>query len=260
MKKTSRLLLIFIVFPLVASAQQFKYQLANSGDQSVTIAMDRESDFTIQGYDGNQVVINALDYQPPPKQAKGLKALYASAEDNTGIGLSVTKDNNVLRIIRASRREGRYTIKIPDKANLKIDEVNFGGQGINISNMKGEIEVKSKTSNVKLTDVSGPVTASSISGDITVVYANMNMQKPTSISDISGSVDVTLPISAKVNFRMKSVTGEIYTDFDMNLKKNKQDSMSLIGGGNTIAGSVNGGGVEFNLNTISSNIYVRKAK
>ncbi len=259
MKKTIHILLALIVLPLVAAAQQYKYQLANSGDQTVMIAMDRESDFTIQGYDGNQVLIDALDYRPPPEKAKGLKALYTSAEDNTGIGLSVTKENGILRIVRASRREGRYTIKIPDKANIKVDEVNFGGDEITISNMKGEIEVKSKTSNVKLSNVSGPVTASSISGDITVAYADMNMQKPTSISDISGTVDITLPADVKANLRMKSITGEIYTDLNIDLK-NKRDDMKMISGGSTIEGTVNGGGVEFNLNTVSSNIYLRKKK
>ncbi len=259
MKKTMHLLLLMVLFPLIATAQQFKYKLANTGDQNVMIAMDRESDFTIQGYDGDQVMIDALDYQPPPEKAKGMKALYAAAEDNTGIGLSVTKENNVLRIVRASRQEGRYTIKIPDKANLKVEEVNFGGKEINISNMKGEIEIKSKTSNVKLTGVSGPVTASSISGNIMVVYSDMNMQKPTSISDISGTIDITLPAAAKADFKMKSVSGEVYTDFDMDLK-NKRNDMQMISGGSTIEGSINGGGVDFNLNSVSGNIYVRKKK
>ncbi len=38
-----------------------------------------------------------------PERAKGLKSLYNTAEDNTGLGLSVVQEGNVLKIVKASR-------------------------------------------------------------------------------------------------------------------------------------------------------------
>ena len=57
--------------------------------------------------------------------------------------------------------------------------------------------------------------------------------------------------------KLRSINGEMYTDFDLGSKSNK-DGLSKVGGGTNIEGTTNGGGVEVQLNTISSNIYIRK--
>jgi hypothetical protein len=72
-------------------------------------------------------------------------------------------------------------------------------------------------------------------------------------------VDVTLPGNTKANLKMKSITGEIYSDLDLSLGQSK-GPMKRVGGGHTVEGSINGGGVEISLNTISSDIYLRKQK
>ncbi|MNL76934.1 hypothetical protein D3C87_2029860 [compost metagenome] len=51
----------------------------------------------------------------------------------------------------------------------------------------------------------------------------------------------------------------MYTDFDLGTKSTK-DGMSKVGGMANVDGAINGGGVEMTLNTISSNIYIRKQK
>jgi hypothetical protein len=50
----------------------------------------------------------------------------------------------------------------------------------------------------------------------------------------------------------------MYTDFDLGL--NKKDGMTRMGGGHSINGTTNGGGVDLQLKTISSDIYIRKQK
>lgn len=257
MKKYGVLILLLFGLSTMTKAQEFKKKLTNSSDNKVVITIAR-SEFKIVGYNGNEVVITASDYQKPPARAKGLHALYNSAEDNTGIGLAVSQNDNELDITKASGESARYVIKVPNKVWLDVEQVNWGDSGIDISDISGEIDVKARDSNVKLTDVSGPVIANSISGSITVIMKNLNQSKPTAITSVSGAIDVTLPGDAKVNFNMRSITGEIYTDFNMNMK-NKEKNMHQIGG-NLIESSINGGGVTMNLKTVSGNIYVRKPK
>ena len=68
---------------------------------------------------------------------------------------------------------------------------------------------------------------------------------------------MTLPANTKANLVLKSVTGEIYTDFDINFSEKEGHKMKRVGGSN-LRGSINGGGVEIALNTISDDIYLRK--
>jgi hypothetical protein len=55
---------------------------------------------------------------------------------------------------------------------------------------------------------------------------------------------------------MKTVTGEIYTDFDFS----STDKNLKQVGGSTIEFALNGGGVDFSIINVSGNIYLRKAK
>ena len=73
---------------------------------------------------------------------------------------------------------------------------------------------------------------------------------------VSGDVDLTLPAPAKVNLSMRSVSGEIYTDFDLNLGSGNMRHV----GGQTVEGRANGGGVKFSLNSVSGDVFVRKSR
>lgn len=238
---------------------EYRVKLPNSSDQKVHVLMD-QGNVKIEGYDGDEVVVRAPGRRTEtPERAKGLRPIYYSAEDNSGLGLSVVKDGNTLRITKASRHHGEYAIRVPRKVKLEFEQANWSGIELEITGLAGDLEVKTNNSDIELKNVSGPVVASTTSGNITVVYANVGQDRPSSISNISGVVDVTLPANAKADLKLKSISGEIYSDMDIAMRGSKEN-LPRLGGGNTVEGTLNGGGVEINLNTISSDIYLRKQK
>ena len=87
-----------------------------------------------------------------------------------------------------------------------------------------------------------------ISGDIEL----LNFRGEIRVKTISGFVDFSLQANAKSDVQFKSVTGEIYTDFDINLDKGSTAYSKKV---NT---SINGGGSKISLETISGDIYFRK--
>lgn len=240
-------------------AQEYKTKLANTKDRKVTIEMDAAS-LKIEGHNSDDVIIQASSgYEAPPERAKGLKPIYNTNVDNSGIGLAVTPENGGLRIEKATRRQIKYTIKLPRKVALLYQEVNWQGSHVSITNMDGDLEIKTNNASVDLTNVTGPVVANTINGEVKIVYSTLSQEKPTAISTINGPVDITLPANAKANLKLRSINGEMYTDFDLGVKTSK-DGMSKVGGGHDIDGTTNGGGVEMQLKTITSNIYIRKQK
>lgn len=240
-------------------AQEYKTKLANAKDRKVTIEMDASS-LRIEGHNSDEVIIQAASgYEAPPERAKGLKPIYNTAVDNSGIGLAVTTENGGLKIEKATRKPIKYTLKLPRKVAILYEQQNWQGSSISITNMDGDLEIKTNNASIDLTNVTGPVVANTINGEVKIVYSTLSQEKPTAISTINGPVDISLPANAKANLKLRSINGEMYTDFDLGVKTSK-DGMSKVGGGHDIDGTTNGGGVEMQLKTISSNIYIRKQK
>lgn len=218
-------------------AQEYKTKLTNAKDYKVTIDMSG-GNVKVEGHNGDDVVIMASSgYEAPPERAKGLKPLYNSAVDNTGIGLSVTSANGGLTIEKATRKPIAYTIQLPKNVAVLYQQMNWQGAKVTINNMDGDLEVRTNNANLDLNRVTGPVVANTISGEI----------------------DITLPPTAKSNLKLRTITGEVYSDFDLGVKHTK-DGMAKVGGSSNVDGTTNGGGVEMQLKTISSNIYIRKQK
>jgi hypothetical protein len=241
-----------------SSTGEFRAKLPNSKEQKVLLLLDG-SRVRIEGYDGDEIIIRAPHRTPPPERAKGLRPLYYAAEDNSGIGLAVTKEGNTLRITKASRQGGEYSIRLPKKVSLQYEQVNWGGGAIEATALTGDLEVKTNDGSIELNGVTGPIVASSTSGSITVTYASVEQSKPSAISNISGVIDITLPAGTKGNLKLRSISGEIYSDLEVKMAAGREN-LTRLGGGNSVEGTLNGGGVEISLNSISSDIFVRKQK
>ena len=87
-----------------------------------------------------------------------------------------------------------------------------------------------------------------ISGDVEM----RGFTGPARVKSISGFLDVGLPGQAPAQLSFKSVTGEIYTDFDISLD-DKSSSYSK-----RLNRSLNGGGPILSLETVSGDIFFRK--
>lgn len=255
-----KIIVLLLMISLPGFAQEYKHKVA--ANQTVKIQYHK-AQIVVEGHKGNELVIQATNYEAPPERAKGLRSLYNSAVDNSGIGLSVKEQDGVLVIKEASQHGADYVIRVPEGARLSIEQMNWGGGGeIRVKGMRNELEVKSKNAEVQLLDVTGPVIANSTSGNIMVRFSEFSQAGPSSISSVASDVDVSLPANAKAAFVMSSVAGEIYTDLELQMQNNggKEASMTNLGGGgnNTIRANYNGGGASLTIRTTSNNIYVRK--
>ena len=242
--------------PTIYGQAEFKKAFRSNG-QKLEIRMDN-SEVVVKGYNGNELIISTDEYwEGPPERAKGLRPLYNNAMDNTGLGLEVNETEEGMRVKKAMSEDIVYTIKVPTDTDIHIYETSWNGNEFQISDTKGEIEVESKNSDVLLQNVSGPVVANTTSGNITVIFSQLSQQGPSHISNVSGFVDVSLPSATKANLKLNSISGDVYTDMDIDFG-DKGELRRL--GGREISGELNGGGVELSLKSISDNVYLRKKK
>lgn len=95
--------------------------------------------------------------------------------------------------------------------------------------------------NISLKTISADVEASGLAGS-------------SQIKAISGFIDFSWPEQQGAELQLKSITGELYTDLDFDIL-NKKDNPPIVG--YTLKGRNKDGGPVLELETISSNIYLR---
>ena len=258
----SKFILSGLVVLLIASTPQLlcgqdsQKTFPLNGAKRLEIEVERTG-LEIVGHNQQNVLLEVEGYQPPPERAKGLRPLYNQASDNTGMGLMVETRGGVMYIKKASSHQLHVKLKVPKQLALKVEELNFfGGTPFRLKDLAGEIEITSKNAPIHLEQVSGPIIASSTAGSIDVIFSKLNKDKPSAISNVSGRIDITIDGNTPATFDLSTVTGEIYTDLDIDFGDEK-DGMKAIGRRNS-RGHLNGGGTELALNAVSSSIYLRK--
>lgn len=204
----------------------------------------------------NQLLIKANDMEKDPVKAKGLKLVGSGGTDNTGAGFYVAKEGSdlIVKNIRKRENEGA-TLYLPATTNLIVK-----GSGIyssiEISGFTGEIEASTDVvGDIMIMDVTGPITANSVTGNVDVVFAKVNQSSPISISTSTGAVDVSLPENTPADVSLSSTMGEIYTNFDLNIPD--KDGLKAVSA-QMVQGIINKGGVKIQLNSATGNIYLRK--
>ncbi len=248
------LLLIFISAGLL-TAQEHKITVQNT-KESKLILKQFGGDFPIEGYSGNEIIITSTsEDMTPPERAKGLKPIYPGGTDNSGMGLFVEKNGNQVSItcLLPITRSEDYKIKVPDNLSLEIESGCERSCEISVTNMKNEVEIKN-CHDIRLSNVSGPLVLSTISGNIDITFSNIAPDQPFSVNSVSGDIDVTLPVKTSTDITLRTVTGGFYSDFDI---PETQKDMKKIGG-NQLYIPLNGGGFKFNIATVSGSIFLRK--
>jgi hypothetical protein len=255
MKKVVVLVLMCMAYA-TSFGQTKPYKVAFSGQgKKVQIAVQQAS-VNIQGVDGNEVTIEQTgeNRKDLPKEAEGLRLITGGIVDNTGVGASAEVEGNVLKIlIPKNRYTGVLTIKVPKSLDLSVTESqNWGEQKIIISDIAGEIELKTNNSRAYLNDITGPLVANTGHGKIFVTYSKLSQSSPSSIS-ASGAIDVTLPTDAKANLKVRSYYGDLFTDWDITATKKENKSVASSG-----AKTINGQGELSDVNVAAkAKVYTR---
>lgn len=253
-KKITIALFIGLLFIAEIKAQEYKVSVGPSGKIMVN---NLYGEILIEGHSGSELIITATGLKSAPERAKGLKSLYGTRNDNTGIGLSVMEENNVFEISGASKQaeDARYKFLVPNNVFISLDcSSPFANEDIVIRDYSGEVEAKILNGGIEFENLTGPAVLYATNGDVVGTFLTVNQEYPISITSINGDVDVSLPNDTKADLKLSSVNGEIFTDMDIEF--NEKDMPRI--GGRKVKGKLNGGGVDIHLETINKNIYLRK--
>ncbi len=108
---------------------------------------------------------------------------------------------------------------------------------------------------VRISDVTGPITAEALNGELEVSFDKVSQSSPISLYTTNGELDISIPANTPANLTLSTINGEIYTNFDLTLPdKNGLKPIAT----KKVRGSINNGGVDIQLKSTNGTIYLRK--
>lgn len=252
-----------IVLPMITLGQMKKYEYTPKTKNKVEIH-NLLGEIILQNTSGNALVIESDFMMDVPERAQGLR-LLGSSEDNTSLGINISEENGIVYVEGAvnQTRDFKYKISVPAGMAVNLDYNSpFAQNELIIDSFKGSLEVNTLNASVKVTNSTGPFAINTISGDLEVVFSNVNQDAPTSLASVSGVVDVTVPAGEKASLQISTINGNIYNNLDLKSKKEPEADKRAVGmhplrHANSEF-SLNGGGQKVYLKSISGNIYLRK--
>lgn len=269
MKKIIATIILSVVLVSMVGAQDRQFKLSRkTGTLNINIP-----GVYIEGYDGSEIVFGApaLKAEDKDERAAGLRLVSGSGlTDNTGLNLSVRENGNAVDVDYVGRRDkDSLTLKVPNTMTIKVTTTSVmdAGKRVDIRNFKGELEINTMYNTIALNNITGPVNAKTIYGELTATFASP-IKSPVSLVALYKFVDVSIPADLRANVNISSQNGNIYAADGLDikrtpLKEKNEDSEDLTGlkewsRSSEIKGTLNGGGIDLILKTSYGKIYLRK--
>lgn len=215
------------------------------------IGEDREdAEFTITVEEGERKIIT-------PSGTKSLKTGAYTLEIEE-------EDNHIY--VDTDWRANKISIvaRIPRRADLELSTVNDGE--ILVSNITGNLLLENTNGAITAKNITGSVIAETINDSIDVSFASVDASNANSLISFNGDINLGLPRGAKVQLHLDSARGEIYSDFEVEIKPSKPviERSNEHGGvavriESIIIAEINGGGSVIKLKTLNGDINISKA-
>lgn len=242
----------------VASAQDFQRSYNLEAGGSVEIA-NVSGDINLTGYEGSAVVVSAY------KQGRDREQVEVEDSSTQGhVSLRAKYPNNC-----NCDASIRFEVRVPRSANLAFDKIStasgnvkaegFAGRlhlstasgDVTVSRVGGEISASSASGTVRVADASGTVNASSASGDVEVELTRIDGSGDMKFSSASGDVHVRMPSNIDARVSMSTVSGDIETNFPIEVKQ------SRYGSGSRAEGQLGSGARTLKISSASGNVSLK---
>lgn len=259
--------IFFVFFITIATAteiqsEQITVPLADSDAQGLLIIDHHKGAIEVTGYEGSVAIINAkLRYTEFPVSKDGMKRISSNL-----IQLAAVEKNKEITVSSNSQfKTIDLDIQIPYNFSVKLQKYDYGK--ISVNDLQGEMEISNINGDIVLMDIVGSAILNTVDGDILVKIKDAAENIPMAFSTIDGNIDLTLPHDINTSIKMKSDQGDIFTDFDIEIKrrekiseKSNENRHYKIMLEDWTYGKINGGGPEFLIKSFRGNIYLRKTK
>jgi hypothetical protein len=154
------------------------------------------------------------------------------------------------------------TIRVPRDARLRLCLIN-GGE-LRVAQTSGDFDISHINGSIVMEDVRGSGRAETINGDLRATFAAPPRTDST-FTTLNGDVDLTFPRDLGADFRLKTRTGALFTDFDTVMPARRAPIVAEERNGMRVYQAsyttvrVGSGGPEVTVETFNGDVRLRRA-
>jgi len=252
---------LLALIAVTASAQDFQrsYNLGAGGSVSVR---NISGDVIVNGYDGQAIIVTAIK--------SGRDRDRVNIEDRSG-GSTID-----VRVDYPDRCDNcdvdvRFDVKVPHNIAYKFNSFSSVSGNVKVTGVTGELTAKTVSGETTVNNVNGSVNATSVSGNVHVGKVEGAVSaKSTSgeveveilslegaaaameFSSVSGDVHVKLPGNLDADVRLSTMSGGLKTDFPLTIEESK------YGTGRKASGRIGNGSRPLKISTISGDVSLTR--
>ncbi|MES2455810.1 MAG: hypothetical protein V4594_09730 [Bacteroidota bacterium] len=263
------IVLLLAVFPAVLRAQskdrdQFNIALSNPGKPFKLNMNLGGGSVNINTYEGSELHVTAFPQANTNANSGQGKNQNVNININTNVNVNVNSgaaggNTNRNRLLKVSQNGNEIVIAQLNKNRALNVEVSLP------ENVASQLEITCADGPVVLKNISGSAIVTTVNGNVTATFKNVDAKAPMAFSTLIGAIDLSFPATVKAKLTLKSEEGLLLSDFaltgavksKLNRNKNGQYQSKLAGG---LSAQLNGGGQEITITNMQGNIYLRKHK
>lgn len=212
------LLLCAVVLGATAQSKKVTASVAVTGQTALDLEFTFADDITFKTWDKNEVLVE-VDVNIQDGEYNDIFTLTSDKNENT---ITIAMDKDMWKKVQKDKN-GNWN-------NCWSSEINY----------------------TVYTPKNLKISANTISGDYSITYSGTPMYLKT----ISGEIDMTIPSKSAMDFKAKTISGEVYTDIEIEFPYGKEGLRQIVG--QNVRGRIGSGGEQSEFETISGNIYLRK--
>lgn len=217
----------------------------------------------VEGYSGKEVVVrySSAGRKETPEKPETVNGMRRVSDSS--VGLEVQENNNEVSVkVNSWMKKSDLVVLVPRNFSLHLRAVNDGL--IEVKDVQGELDISNVNGSVLLHNVGGAAAVNTVNGKIEAIFSDALANAPMSFTNVNGAIQISLPANARFSVKAKSQFGEVYTNFDMNMKQETTRQSASSGGTyrvkieDWVQGDINGGGPEIYLKSLNGTIYIQK--
>lgn len=235
--------------PEVTEEFQQTYPLAGEGRVSLS---NINGDVRVNVWDRSEVKVDAVKRARKPERLREVEIKVETSGDHVRIVSEYDKEALRGRVYERGDNPAsvEYTLTVP--RNARIDEMSLINGSLVLSDLTGPVKASSINGRVTAKNLSGTANLSVINGQLDVTLDRLSDGGTVNLNSVNGGIVVTLPSDSSAHIRANTVHGAISNDFNLPVRKGEYV-------GRELEGRLGGGAARVRLNNVNGRIEIRRA-
>jgi len=235
----SALLLGFAAMSANAQDFQKSYRIPAGGQVHIG---NVSGDVRVTGYDGDAILVKGIK--------KGRDTELLEVEDRSTAG-------RVDIAVKYPRHHDNidasidFDVQVPRSTSYEYEHIGSVSGDVSVKDVTGKVHAASVSGDVNVGGINGSVNASSVSGDVNVEINGLEGMDDMKFSAVSGDVKVTLPSNLDADVDISTLSGDIDTNFPIEIRKEKYTP------GRTARGKLGEGSRRLKMSSVSGSITLK---